>query len=408
MDEKARSSGDSFVIFWLACAPTVYQKGTLLEDFSFVEASSSIEGHLYYPDLRVLGHFSWRKNKDGSAGQRCSYSQEDCIENSLGAWGVEVQALDRNDHTLDSSYVRQDGSFSLSVEEEQEVQIVFFLSHCSADTCFLFRDAQEAYALAHPTKPFVRSGKGYVLEPMLFQPEGVEAGVPNNHAHAANHFASLMELAFLWHGVGGAPFFVDDFAPLSVILPTSLDTNGRTTGPSTIHIPENTTGWIKGNKIMHEYGHVLSLRAWEGEYWFDGDAFADWSATTPQEPHIAFKEGFANFVSRSSQTTQGCLGSFDEPALLGDVEDGWLYPRNITQFLCDIYDYHQEGDENIHHPLSFFMEMLEEILIRAKERGDKRLSVCTWVETWVERENLSDQMREEIYILAEHNNFICP
>ena len=158
---------------------------------------------------------------------------------------------------------------------------------------------------------------------------------------------------------------------------------------------------------MHEYGHVLSLRAWGGRYWFDGEPFADWSATSPQEPHIAFKEGFANFVARSSETKHGCSGNFDNPVLLGQVEDGWLYPRNITKFLCDVFDHHEDGDEQIHHSPSFFMDILEEILVVAKETGNRELSICTLVETWTQREMISSDLHEEIYTIAMNNNIFC-
>ena len=393
------------MIFWIACSPMTYQKGTLLNEDSFVVQESSIEGHLYYPDLRELGHFSWRRDVDGNHGFRCSYARDGCIENPLGAWGVEVQALNSNADVVASSHVRHDGSYSLSVRSDDEYRVVFFLSHCTDDVCFAFEHGKKTYALEHPIRPIIDQGQGTSLPALLFQPEGIEAGIPNNHAHSANHFASLMELTFIWHALGGASFFTEDFAPLSIILPTSLDTFGRTTGPSTVHIPENTTGWIKGNKIMHEYGHVLSLRAWGGSYWFDGEAFADWSATTPQEPHIAFKEGFANFVSRSSETKQGCTGGFDEPSSLGGVDDGWLYPRNVTKFLCDVLDYHEEGDELIHNPPSFFMEILEDILEVAKETGNKELSICTLIDTWTREMNSSDAREEEDNIAVDNNIF---
>ena len=394
------------MIFWMACTPPTYQKGILINEESSIAKDFSIEGHLFYPDLRELGHFSWRRDVEGNHGFRCSYAKDDCMENPLGAWGVEAQALDSLGRKVSSSHVRHDGSYTLFVGDDGEYRVVFFLSHCTEDVCFAFEHERGVYALAHPIEPIIEQGEGISLPPLLFQPEGIEAGAPNNHAHSANHFASLMELTFIWHALGGAAFLTDDFAPLSIILPTSLDTFGRTTGPSTVHIPENTTSWIKGNKIMHEYGHVLSLRAWGGSYWFDGEPFADWSATRPQEPHIAFKEGFANFVSRSSETAQGCTGGFDEPTSLGGLEDGWLYPRNVTKFLCDVLDYHEQGDENLHYAPSFFMELLENILTVAKETGDKELSICTLIHVWTqELDSPNDQ--EEIYSIAENNNIFC-
>jgi hypothetical protein len=348
---------------------------------------------------------------EGDAGERCSFALDDCLENPLGAWGIEVEARDEYGHVRGEGRVRNDGTFSVTVPPGVSLDINFRLRYCTSETCFLFSDAGKIYGLSHPEKKIVASQKeGIALAPMLFQEESVAAGVPNNHAHAANHFASLMELSFLWHGIGGASFYVDDFAPLTILLPTTLDTSGRTTGPSTVHISENTGGWIKGNKIMHEYGHVLSLRAWGGRYWFDGEPFAEWSATTPQEPHIAFKEGFANFVTRSAETAQSCSGSFDTSESEGGEEDGLLYPRNVTKFLCDLFDYHteSEGDDSFHHKPSFFLDILSDILKRSQRLDDRTLSICTFIETFASLDERDPTEVAKMYVLGQHNNIFCP
>ena len=387
-----------------ACSPIVldaYPPATIIEGDMIETSPLQIVGSVFYPDLRDLGHFSWHADPFGEQGVRCSFV-DGCVENPLGAWGIEVLARSGSEEI--SSYVQQDGSFRIDVEEQGEWDIRFLLRYCTEETCFHFVEENVVYGLSHPESPFwVSSSLGVSLSPVLFQEERIESGEPNNHAHAANHFASLMEIGFIWHVQGGASFYNDKYKPLKIILPTSLDTYGRTTGPSTVHLPEQTQGWIKGNKIMHEYGHVLNLRAWDGYFWFDGEAFPNWSSVTPQESHIAFKEGFANFVARSSETEHSCSGGFDHNPPLGTLEDGLLYPRNVTRFFCDLFDDSQE--EDFFFPPSFFMTLLEDVLFHAKEENNRVLSLCSVVDVLCTHWDVSDT--EKLKTLALRNNINC-
>ena len=150
---------------------------------------------------------------------------------------------------------------------------------------------------------------------------------------------------------------------------------------------------------MHEYGHVLKLRAWEGTYWFEGDSYADWSAVTQEEPHLAFKEGFANFVSRSHGSNIRCAGNFDQDdgnfAPLGDLDTGLLYPRNVTKFLCDLFDGVGGDEDGLYYPEpALYFSVLEEMLENAQNTNDKSLSVCTFVDTF--RSVLSQDPVEDI------------
>ena len=256
-------------------------------------------------------------------------------------------------------------------------------------------------------------------------PNGVLDAQADNHVHSANHFASLMELFYIWHGSTAVPFQSEAFGELQITLPTHLDTNGRTRGPSDIQIPESN-GWIKGNKIMHEYGHVINLRAWDGQYWFDGNSSPQWSAVEPQGSHIAFKEGFANFVARTSDSKIRCEGSFDENndgsfAPVGTWEDGILYPRNVTKFLCDWYDQSDDDDPSLigygdvigeANPAQMFA-ILENTLLYAKTQSDRELSICSFVDAGLDlyQEVASDEellvYQQNLAAIGQNNNIDC-
>ncbi len=420
------------MIWMLACLPVLpVEEAKLLQDTLPTESEHTgrIEGFVFYNDLRQFGHFAWRDDWAGEEGVQCSFHLHDCTSNYLGAWGIQAEAY-RAGRTIATDRVKSSGHFQLQVPENDAYAIRFLLRYCPGDICFSFQTEKKVlYQLWHPhatlENPIHLGQGGRQLPAVLFQPAGVEDGQADNHAHSANHFASLMELFYIWHGSTSVPFQADSFGELRITLPTQLETSGRTRGPSDIQIPESG-GWIKGNKIMHEYGHVINLRAWDGQYWFDGDPSPQWSAVAIQESHIAFKEGFANFVARTSSSNIRCEGSFDDNSdgsfvPLGTWEDGILYPRNVTKFLCDWYDRSNDDDPLLigygdtmgeARPAKMFA-ILENTLLYAKMQGDRELSICSFVDAGLElyAESATDDELERYWqklaAIGYNNNIHC-
>ena len=72
--------------------------------------------------------------------------------------------------------------------------------------------------------------------------------------------------------------------------------------------------WVNGETPAHEYGHVLMLRAWDGDYGFKGIGISANDSERAESPQIAFKEGWSEFLERAVfEPTKGCARSwFDD------------------------------------------------------------------------------------------------
>jgi len=387
------------------------------------EAGILLEGRLFYNDLRSHGRFEYHLDREGRFGTKCSYHSDDCRQNYLSAIMVEAQLL-RDGKEVDTAVVEMDGRYSFVLEEAQSISLRFRLRFCNEQVCFSVRDDNgNIYSVLHPSASIdnplsVVAMRGYLFPDVVFQPRTVNDGQANNHAHAINHYMGLGEVIYDWNILGETSFEQENFGELVVTMPAVIDTVGQTRSFDDVQIPENTSTWIKGQKIGHEYGHVLQLRSWDGEYWFDGPKHPSWSAKTEQRNEIAFKEGWANFIPKTVYPTLGCEGSFDNNdsssgALVGEERTGHLYPRNVTKFLCDIYDVRNEADPDNEEQgdrlsiadVKVIYSYLEDVLNQATaEQRKVGLGLCDFI--FIMLQDLPEQS-EEILSTARHNRIHC-
>jgi hypothetical protein len=111
--------------------------------------------------------------------------------------------------------------------------------------------------------------------------------------------------------------------------------------------------WVKGEVVAHEYGHVVMMHAWDGNDGWGGvgNGGVSWNVTNPTEPRIAFKKGWANFISRAVFVE---IRAYDAPAfddnastpLPGALGVGWQFVTNVNKLLSDWYDARADGGDH--------------------------------------------------------------
>ena len=114
----------------------------------------------------------------------------------------------------------------------------------------------------------------------------------------------------------------------------------------------------------------------------------------------------------------GCEGSFDNNdsssgKLVGEESTGHLYPRNVTKFLCDIYDVRNEADPDNEEQgdrlniadVQIIYSYLEYVLHQATvEQRKVGLGLCDYISAMLQA--LPEQS-EEILSTARHNRIHC-
>jgi len=181
--------------------------------------------------------------------------------------------------------------------------------------------------------------------------------------------------------------------------------------------------------VAHEYGHVLQLRAWDGDYGYDGVGVS-WSASRPAEHRIAFKEGWANFLARVVLDDMPCdAPAWDDNAtkeLPGDLGDGASWVTNVNKLLCDWYDTRNDDDPTLagggdHFAADSFYSMWQNLrnmyLSRDAYGGDYHdgLWICDWVAYYLDVRKSSaavGQAAHDGYVasitdLIYNNNIAC-
>ena len=113
-----------------------------------------------------------------------------------------------------------------------------------------------------------------------------------------------------------------------------------------------------------------------------------------------------------------CEGSFDDNsrssgALVGSAENGHRYPRNVTKFLCDIYDEENEddpdlegeGDQLFVNDLNLLRGLFQDVLEEASrtERKDG-LGLCDYIDAFLD---MRPEMRDEMISTMKNNNISC-
>lgn len=318
----------------------------------------TIKGKVFYPDHRHSGQHWRRYDSVGGVGlppaDRTSDYQDD-----LGAYYAMVDAFEIDTaglvHTsctrkdqVGRGMVQRDGSFSITFSpgdpcDHDEVAHPRYalrvrLRFCSDELCFqVGPDDDSFYELWYGSEaPFsVPMGTTRDVGAMLFS----EAGAPdlNDHARAANQYASIVDAIVTVHAEEGIPFRKSTYGKLQVRYPSPYS-SGRGTAADLIDL--NNSGWPEGGKAIHEYGHIIHRRAWGGDYAGHVNPIQSWGANTVEIPFIAFKEGWANFIQRyvTGRCFEESYDGFEGFHSLGVAEDGIHFPENHHYLLCDWVD----------------------------------------------------------------------
>lgn len=452
------------------------------------ETTYTIQGKLFYNDLRTDGRFEFRKDENGNAGSALSWS---CTPkgkaNYLGALDVvadfyEIDLEGSGSHCketedIGSATVGPDGSYSITFSDvsslddcsgdgDNKVQlgVSFRLRFCNlaedstADRCFYVgTDVDDPYVLWHADAsaddPYeistIRPGT-YDLGTRYFQTSSTDGDPEDMHAQAANHYASLVDLTRVWHREGGVPFGNSDGA-VYLLFP-SEEQEERASGASCTTYsaqkilcldPEpddddvtsscpSPEKWPNGEGVMHEYGHAIHYRAWEGTTGdcgdCDGGQYArgetcgsgcSWSSTTLEYPHAAFNEGWANFVSKVARGTCEDADFDNNTSSDGEVmpepaasdsppyapEEGEGYARNVAKLLCDWYDSQDDDDPNragngdhfAADTLYSVWQNLENMWDTYESENDEGLNLCHYIKYYLYTRKGADAVGEETH-----------
>jgi hypothetical protein len=291
------------------------------------------------------------------------YMVVDVIERDEGyflptAWDCKHEDLLRSvpvnsDGTFTASFSASDACDSDALSR-MAIVLQVRTRYCGA-WCFSVSDQQgNPYTLTHPQATadnplFVDGGDDVQLNDLIFNPGGTSRTVANDTSIAANYYASLVDSILTLHRDGGIPFY-SSYGEVVVEYPSTQTGSATALSPTKIAVID-ATNWVKGEVIAHEYGHVVNQRAWGGTYGWDGvgNGGVSWNATDPTEPRIAFKEGWANFVSRAvfRETMAYDAPSFDDNATTapkGAFGQGNKFVTNVNKLLSDWYDERNDND----------------------------------------------------------------
>ena len=202
------------------------------------------------------------------------------------------------------------------------------LRFCNSSYCFsINRSKDRPYTVSHPrasaSKPrTVKAGDDITVATLNYS-TAVDPSQPNNDSIAANYYASIVDTVLALHKDSTIPFYKEEFGEIQYIFPSTQSSTATTRSASEVAVstfqsqPTSANSaftWVDGKTPAHEYGHVLMLRAWDGDYGFDGIGISAGSTTIAPSRQIAFKEGWAEFVPRAVfALTRGCqLSGYDD------------------------------------------------------------------------------------------------
>ncbi len=374
--------------------PTIDEDGDLVEPPDWVKdhqendqvqdssggASSkvTIRGSVFYNDRRQHGLFSSRKTPQGAPGRRCGIDGirdggVDCARNWLAGQYMVVDVYERDQgyiaatawnckhkDLIASAVVSADGSFEASFDYRDDCRtdqlksmalVVKVRLRFCGQWCFSVNDRRKnrPYVLDHPTATkdnpvHAKAGDSIELPRFNFNPAGTRAEQASDVAIAANYYASLVDTILTVHRDAGIPFYKGRFGEVFVLYPSNRTGSATALSPEEIAIIDKNN-WVKGEVVAHEYGHILNQRAWDGDYGWGGvgNSGIDWNATTPAMARIAFKEGWANFLSRAvfRETMAAADPEFDDNTNkppMPVAPHGFEVPRNVNKFLADWFD----------------------------------------------------------------------
>ncbi len=381
-----------------------------------VSVQTVLSGRVWYEDHRAVGRHRDRGDLDGRPG-RFRRGRKDRRQDFLGAFHMQVDVFEqdaafskgracRSLEHVGRTTVASDGSFSLPVpqhdacpaEASEGPRYVVQVStqYCEGPICVrIGRRPGRPHALWFGLEtPLVLGSAGEVANQLLFQPARSEA--PSVEAMAANHFASLTDAVWRVHVDGGVPFGLDTFGPVDVRFP-SMWSSGRAT--SAALIDADSKGWPKGNLLLHEYGHIVHRRAWNGDYAGYPNPVQAWNPVrhSRELPFIALKEGWAIFLAND------VLGRCDRPRydtrhdLHSEAQglNGLFFPQNHHYLLCDLVDARQDlPGETVDDVIDLTLYELWSLL----DQTDDRLAEYPHHDPVAEGLDVCDLM--EVYILS--------
>ena len=347
----------------------------------------TIRGRVFFNDRRNHGLFSSRRELDGDVGTKCGtdgvfndgsscslhwlagqYMVVDVFERDTGYVAPTASDCTQSDK-LTSATVGYDGSFSATFTPTDEcdsddwvnprIALQVRLRFDGDDYTFSMNHddglSSSPYTLYYPGAThdaplMVTAGNTYDLVDMAFNPAGASQSVANDTSIAANYYASVVDSVLTLHRDNGIPFYNSEFGELKYIYP-STETSSATTQTHSRIVIADTNSWVSGDVIVHEFGHAVNLRAWDGDYGWPGVGLS-WSVGEALETRHAFKEGWANFVARAVlDETMGCeLASFDDNSskgLPGPLFQGAEWVTNVNKLLCDWLDVRVDNDASI-------------------------------------------------------------
>ena len=320
------------------------------------EETTLLAGRLLYEDHRRAGRPDKRQDINGQPGARKA-PRTSPEQRFLGAWYMTVDVFERDDgiraargacaplEWVGEATVGPDGRFSIAVpvadrcpgEDEPRYVLRARTGHCVAPLCFQVGKTQAvAYELWFGAAQPFRAG---TVGDLLFSPAGEPAR--NDWSKAANHYASLVEAVVAMHVELPIPFRLEEYGPVAVRYPSPWS-SGRATRHDLIDM--DNRGWPEGNKMMHEYGHILHRRAWGGDYGGYTNPVQRWrgsgAGASAESSFIAFKEGWANFIER--YVGGRCFRekydtNYSFPSIARD-RSGLRFPENHHRALCDWVD----------------------------------------------------------------------
>lgn len=336
---------------------------------------ATIRGKVFYNDRRAHGLFAERFDKQRNKGTKCKPDSTTCSLNWLGGRYMVVDIIERDkgfavtdfnckkEEIIASATVGRDGSFVASFSTEDAckhddlsyaaIQLKIRLRFCNGNFCFSANDKKnKPYSLSSANASYdnpmrVRGGDDITVPDMHFKSNS-NGAVPDQYSVAANYYASIVDTILWLHDDNNIPFYYDDFGEVQFIFPSNKTKSGTTRGPDEVVIngkygqpkKNGPYSWIKGEIVAHEYGHVLNLRAWGGDYGFKGIGKSANNNKKADSQQIGFKEAWAGFISRAVfQPTNGCdQQKFDDKAPKGVVGEGTWWRLNMIKALCDWYD----------------------------------------------------------------------
>lgn len=356
-------------------------------------ATATITGTVFYNDRRTHGLFSARRGPDGETGKRCNPAgQRDdgsaCSLNWLGAQYMVVDIIEldkgyiaptawncKKEDVIASVAVDYRGKFSVMVPVEDPCKSdnlsgttikLKVRMHFCGDWCFSMRNENgDVYALFHPgasekNPAKIVAGQTLDVGRMNFNPGGSKPENANDTTIAANYHASVVDSILTLHRDGGIPFYKDEFGEIEFHYPSDKSQTATARAPDEVAISTfesrqsigptaSVAAWVPGDTPAHEYGHIINQRAWDGGYGFDGVGISANDSTKAPSRQIAFKEAWAEFVSRAVfEPTRGCASTaFDfnsNTPLNGPLGEGAQWRGNIIKALCDWYDSRKDDD----------------------------------------------------------------